>query len=215
MVTHVLYLIINFSSNNYLKFRRVKSSLEIMNSFYKIVMVLGVVACVSSCSNPSRPNYQYMPDMYVPISYETYGAVEFLPSGMAAEQPVANTIPRGWMPYNYDNTPDGKAAAKLQPSPLDSLNMENDITKGGELYNIYCAICHGSKGDGQGILVQREKFLGVPNYNDVARDITVGDVYHTIYYGLNAMGTYANQLDYTERWQVSEYVMKLKKDLSK
>ncbi len=186
-----------------------------MNRFYKIVMVLGFVAFVSSCANSSRPNYQYMPDMYVPISYETYGKVDFLPSGMAAEQPVANTISRGWMPYNYENTPDGKAAAKLQGSPLDSLNLENDMAKGGALYNIYCAVCHGGKGDGQGILVQREKFLGVPNYSDVARDITVGDVYHTIYYGLNAMGSYANQLDYTERWQVSEYVMKLKKDLSK
>src|SRR5690606_2611168 len=145
----------------------------------------------------------------------TYSKVDFLPSGMEAVQPADHTISRGWMPYKYENTPDGKAAAKLQESPLDSLNMDYNIAKGGELYNIYCAVCHGSSGDGQGILVQREKFLGVPKYNDVARDITVGDVYHTIYYGLNAMGSYANQLNYTERWQVSEYVMKLKKDLSK
>lgn len=192
-----------------------KVRIEIMNSFCKITMVLGFIAFASSCANPDRPNYQYMPDMYVPVSYETYGKIDFLPSGMEAEQPVAHTIPRGWMPYKYENTPEGKAAAKLQASPLDSLNMDNDLAKGGELYNIYCAICHGGTGDGQGTLVKREKILGVPKYNDIARDITVGDVYHTIYYGLNSMGSYANQLNYTERWQVSEYVMKLKKDLSK
>jgi mono/diheme cytochrome c family protein len=29
------------------------------------------------------------------------------------------------------------------------------------------------------------------------------------------MGSYANQLNHEERWQVAEYVMKLKQDLTK
>ena len=86
---------------------------------------------------------------------------------------------------------------------------------GGELYGIYCAICHGNKGDGQGNLVKREKILGVPSYADAGRNISVGSTYHVIYYGQNAMGSYANQLNETERWQVAEYVMKLKEDLTK
>jgi hypothetical protein len=44
----------------------------------------------------------------------------------------------------------------------------------------------------------------------------VGTAYHTIYYGLNAMGSYASQLaSEEEMWQVSEYVMQLKQDLTK
>ena len=104
----------------------------------------------------------------------------------------------------------------MDTSPLDSLNQEENLARGAELYAIYCAICHGVKGDGQGTLVKREKILGVPSYADAARNITVGSTYHTIYYGLNSMGSYASQFaNEEEMWQVSEYVMKLKEDLTK
>ncbi|MEH6682484.1 MAG: cytochrome c [Sediminicola sp.] len=186
-----------------------------MSSFSKIVIVLGLVCTVAACADKNSPNYQYMPNMYEPVGYETYQKVDFLPNGMEAGLPVENTIPRGWMPYEFANTPEGKEMAKLQPSPLDSLQSEENMGKGMQLYTIYCAICHGDKGDGQGNLVQREKILGVPSYGDPVRNLEVGGVYHTIYYGLNAMGSYANQLNHEERWEVSEYVMKLKEDLTK
>ena len=98
-------------------------------------------------------------------------------------------------------------------SPLDSTQV--DLKVGKELYDIYCGICHGNKGAGQGTLVKREKILGIPSYADVARAITEGSIYHTIYYGKNAMGSYANQLNEEERWQVVAYVLKLKADLEK
>jgi mono/diheme cytochrome c family protein len=89
------------------------------------------------------------------------------------------------------------------------------MKRGKELYSIYCAVCHGNKGDGQGILMKREKILGIPSYSDVGRAITEGSTYHTIYYGKNSMGSYAGQLNEEERWQVTHYVMKLKSDLEK
>ena len=93
-------------------------------------------------------------------------------------------------------------------SPLDSTQV--DLARGKELYDIYCGICHGNKGDGQGNLVKREKILGIPSYADVGRAITEGSIYHTIYYGKNAMGSYANQLNEEERWQVVAYVYEVK-----
>jgi mono/diheme cytochrome c family protein len=185
-----------------------------MNNIWKTGIFLAVVL-FASCKGDDAPNYQYMPNMYEPVGYETYGEVDFLPDGMGAREPAENTIARGFMPYELANDLEGKELARANPSPLDSLNSDTNIAKGGELYAIYCAICHGVRGDGQGTLVQREKILGVPSYADPARDITVGSTYHVIHYGLNAMGSYANQLDYHERWQVSEYVMRLKQDLTK
>jgi len=160
-------------------------------------------------------NYQFMPNMYEPVGYETYGEVGFLPDGQEALVPPANTIPRGWMPYELENTPEGKELARLNSSPLDSLNIEKNLAAGQALYTIYCALCHGDKGDGQGTLVKREKILGVPSYADAARNITVGTSFHTVQYGLNSMGSYAAQMNTHEMWQVSEYVMKLKQDLTK
>ena len=159
-----------------------------------------------------------MPNMYEPVGYETYQGVDngLFPEGTEAMLPVEGTISRGYMPYEFENTQEGKELARLNTSPLDSLKTEDNLAKGMQLYTIYCAICHGDKGDGQGNLVKREKILGVPSYADPARNITVGTTYHTIYYGLNSMGSYASQFaNEEEMWQVSEYVMKLKEDLTK
>ena len=96
-------------------------------------------------------------------------------------------------------------------SPL--LKNEENLTKGKELYAVYCAVCHGSKGDGQGILMTREKFLGIPSYAD--RDITDGSIYHVLMYGKNLMGSHASQVDSKERWQISQYVLSLRENLIK
>ena len=186
-----------------------------MNSFKKIGFVFGLLAVLVSCQDNSKPNYQYMPNMYEAVGYETYQQVDFLPGGQEAMLPPANTIPRGWMPYGIENTPEGKDLARLLVSPLDSMQSEANLAKGAELYTIYCAICHGPKGKGQGTLVKREKILGVPSYDDVARNVSVGTTFHTIQYGLNSMGSYTSQLNTKEAWQVSEYVMQLKQDLTK
>lgn len=183
-----------------------------MKSLFKLGIVLGVAASVTSCFNSSKPNYQYFPNMYESVGYEPYQESDAFPNQKEAQLPAEHTIKRGWLPYNYDNTTEGYDLAKVElMSPLDSLNTEADLANGKELFTIYCAICHGDKGDGNGTLVEREKFLGVPNYAD--RDITEGSVYHVIYYGLNSMGSYAVQLDEKERWQVAEYVMTLKSKL--
>lgn len=186
-----------------------------MNSLKKIIVVFGLLVFLTSCQDDSKPNYQYMPNMYEAVGYETYSEVGILPDNQEALVPPANTVNRGWMPYRYENTPEGKELARAMASPLDSLQRDVNLAKGAELYDIYCAICHGSKGKGQGTLVKREKILGVPSYDDAARNITVGTTFHTMQYGLNSMGSYASQMSTEEMWQVSEYVMELKKDLTK
>ena len=43
-----------------------------MKSVYKITFLIGITILVSSCHDKSKPNYQYMPNMYESVSYETY-----------------------------------------------------------------------------------------------------------------------------------------------
>ncbi|MDC1064450.1 cytochrome c [Flavobacteriaceae bacterium] len=103
--------------------------------------------------------------MYESVGYSTYQESDAFSNGIEAQIPVEGSIPRGWVPYEYSDTNEGYESAKVNLlSPLE-LNDEN-ISEGKELYNIYCAVCHGSKGDGQGILMTREKFLGIPSYAD-------------------------------------------------
>jgi mono/diheme cytochrome c family protein len=179
-----------------------------MKSVYKIAFLALMGVTVSSCFNNKKPNYQYMPQMYESVAHETYSESDaFTRGGVEAQLPPKGTINRGFEPYEYENSTAGYELAKANlKSPLDSLAYNEDKAKG--LYGIYCAICHGDKGDGKGKLVKQEKFLGVPSYKD--RVITEGSIFHVQTYGLNAMGSYANQLNANERWLVAHYVMKLK-----
>ncbi|WJJ96783.1 c-type cytochrome [Algibacter luteus] len=183
-----------------------------MKSLFKILAIAVVIVSVS-CNKSTAPNYQFMPNMYESVGYETYGEAAF-PNGVEAQLPAEGSIPRGYVPFDIENTTDGYNLAKeTLKSPLDSTVV--DLERGKELYDIYCGICHGNKGKGQGTLVKREKILGIPSYDDAGRAINEGSIYHTIYYGKNAMGSYANQLNEEERWQVVSYVLKLKADLEK
>ncbi|UPS93148.1 c-type cytochrome [Bizionia sp. M204] len=155
-----------------------------------------------------------MPNMYQSVGYETYSETSAFRNGVEAQLPAEGSVPRGHIPFDIDNTLDGFNEAKATlKNPIDSLQF--DKIRGKELYDIYCGICHGTKGDGQGNLVKREKILGIPSFDDVGRAITEGSIYHTIYYGKNAMGSYANQLNEEERWQVTAYVLELKANLEK
>ncbi len=181
-----------------------------MKSLIKI-LVLAVIFVAVSCKKDTAPNYQFMPNMYESAGYETYGEAAFQ-NGVEAQIPAQGSIPRGFVPFDIENSTEGYELAKATlTSPLDSTQV--DLEHGKQLFDIYCAICHGNKGKGQGNLVKREKILGIPNYAD--REITEGSIYHTIYYGKNAMGSYANQLNEEERWQVVSYVLKLRADLVK
>ncbi|MCA0349191.1 MAG: cytochrome c [Flavobacterium sp.] len=186
-----------------------------MKNLLKIIVIFGITVSITSCKNDLKPNYQYMPNMYESVAYETYSESDAFnsPTGLKGKEGQLvpqGAVKRGFQPYEYPNTTEGYEMAKANlKSPLDSLGL--DLKKGQELFEIYCAICHGKAGDGKGKLVTQEKFLGVPSYKD--RQITEGSIFHVITYGLNSMGSHANQLDTQERWQVVAYVQKLKSEL--
>ncbi|MDG2504265.1 MAG: cytochrome c [Flavobacteriaceae bacterium] len=173
-----------------------------------LILVLGI----QSCSDNSRPNYQYFPNMYEPVGYETYADSDAFANGIEAQIPVDGSIARGWEPYDYPDTNEGYEAAKANLNSTIEITDANQAN-GKELYSIYCAVCHGNKGDGQGILMTREKFLGVPSYAD--REITPGSIYHVLMYGKNAMGSHAGQVNAEERWQIAHHVMELRSKLVK
>tara|TARA_B100001113_G_scaffold236834_1_gene194724 strand:- start:45 stop:599 length:555 start_codon:yes stop_codon:yes gene_type:complete len=184
-----------------------------MNYNFKILLLFSFI--FQSCwIDKSKPNYEFMPNMYESLSYEAYSESPIFEDSLSARLPVEGTIPRGYSLYEFEDTNEGYDLAKKElTNPY--VFSEDDMLKAKELYTVYCGICHGSKGAGQGILVKREKILGIPSYADQGRAITSGSTYHVIYYGKNTMGSYANQLNEKERWMVTSYVMKLKSELSK
>ena len=183
-----------------------------MKSLINTFILVVIITSLFSCQNKRKPNYQFFPNMYEPVGYEAYGEYDVFPNKQEALVPPEGTIARGHSLYYYANTNDGYNSA-LKNLKTDLSSSEIDLKRGKELYEIYCGICHGNTGAGQGKLVKREKILGVPSYAD--RPITTGSIYHVTYYGKNSMGSYANLLNEEERWQVTAYVEAVRKELLK
>ncbi len=187
-----------------------------MKNILQIAFIGLFLITLTSCQydKSTKRSIQYMSDtdMYTAVPYDAYSSNPYFSNGISAQLPVEGTIARGMTVYEFPNSEIGYQAAKDSlRSPL-TLNEKN-LSNGKNNYDIYCAICHGDTGDGQGPLVTNEKFLGVPNYKD--RDITQGSTYHVIMFGRNMMGSHASQLNDKERWQVVQYVEKLRADLIK
>ncbi|MEN8856553.1 MAG: cytochrome c [Flavobacteriaceae bacterium] len=182
-----------------------------MRKYIKFSIALLVLATIVSCSDKRERQLQYMPDMYVAVPYEA-DAEKGNTGASSNLKPVAGTIARGNVPYEYaDTNADYEKAKTVLKSPLvqDDANLE----QGKKMYTIYCVSCHGKKGDGNGYLSQADKFAGIPSYKD--RDITEGSIYHVIMYGKNLMGSHSSQLTNKERWQIVQYVGQLRNDLLK
>ncbi len=120
-----------------------------MKSLFKITLVVIAMIAIVSCKKDTRPNYQFMPNMQAPVGYETYGEYDIFPGEQSAMLPVEGTIARGYSLFDYGSSNEEYLRAKAElMSPLDSAQV--DLARGKELYDIYCGICHGNKGDGQG-----------------------------------------------------------------
>lgn len=169
-------------------------------------------------SQPRNPVKGTVPRGYAGLvahdgSYvSTDDAVLSTMENMGGHNGIAYT-PNGHVPYYYPDTEEGRTLATQQirfnPFPI----TQNGIARGQELYNIYCGICHGDKGDGAGYLVRDNggKYPAQPaNFLDSAFvNSSNGRYYHGIVYGKNAMGGYADKLSYEERWQVIHYIRSL------
>jgi hypothetical protein len=127
-----------------------------MKSVYKLTLLVSIALLVSSCHDKSEPNYQYMPNMYEHVSYNTYQQSDAFKNGKEGQLPAEGTINRGFEVYEYPDTPEALIAVKAAnlKSPLGTLS-EKDMEKAKVLYEIYCAICHGDAGDGQGQYLSR------------------------------------------------------------
>jgi mono/diheme cytochrome c family protein len=184
-----------------------------LNKLAKLAVVLTVIS-VTSCKEEGGLAPEYMPDMYRSPSIETYvdyGELrgkqgdEKLINTMTAKQPVEGTIPRGFTPYGYENTIEGyEAAGDSLTSPF--AYTEKTVSEGKELYGMFCVHCHGKTGQGDGTLVERDKFPPVPTKFSPSLELPEGKMFHTITYGKGLMGSHSSQLNKDEIWKLIHYI---------
>jgi mono/diheme cytochrome c family protein len=84
------------------------------------------------------------------------------------------------------------------------------IRRGKERFGIYCAVCHGASGDGNGITAQ----YGVPVANNVNAKLNAispetypdGRLFEVITNGKGLMGGYGYNIPVRDRWAIIAYI---------
>jgi len=194
----------------------------------KIAIITGVVTAsllLGSCRDKNSAGHAYMPDMAYSRAYETYAALDSLKfTGDTLERggkiyydrmPVAGTVAREDMPaypLTIDKVGDtaNYVSSKSIPNPLPALSAV-DYLEAARLYLVNCGICHGDKLDGNGPLYNggNGPYLAAPKNliaDPVVAKMPDGQMFYSITYGKNAMGSYASQLSTKQRWMIIHYI---------
>jgi len=169
----------------------------------RILMTVLISMSLSACMvKHAEPYYSYAPDMHYSPGLKAQKIGSMRP-------PVEGTIPRGFLPYPY--TTMDQAKLNLNPMP----NSKNVMLKGQQLFNVYCIVCHGKYGEGDGLVAAmpgwpRPLFPRPPSLQaDKIRDYKDGQIFHIITLGQNLMPSYAEKLNPEERWSIIHYVRAL------
>lgn len=190
---------------------------------------LSIISCIAfavlfviGCSDIQRkPSRVYMPDMAYSRAYETYSVTAEDREALEkkgihfSNVPVAGTIKRGEMfPFLLSKDAAGDTtnyvASKKVANPLPALDSVNGV-EAERLFLVNCGICHGSKLDGNGPLykggdgpypAKPAQLVGDAKYEAMPE----GQMFYSITYGKNKMGSYASQLNTYQRWLVIQYI---------
>lgn len=86
---------------------------------------------------------------------------------------------------------------------------EDVVRRGKERYEIFCAMCHGPVGDGDGMIVRRG-YRRPPSYHeDRLRQARVGYFFRVMTEGFGAMPPYRSQVPVQDRWAIAAYIRAL------
>lgn len=183
-------------------------------------------------------------DMAEQPRYSPHQPSAFFEDGSSARPLVEGTVARGGGPsdgYEFYRSPmsttaahaaasihggEGNAAAADFPEdfPRGGEDLRRALERGRERFNIYCSVCHGETGAGDGMIVQRG-FIRPPAFYPLAKDergdpdlyrreqnllaVPPGYFVDKITNGYGAMYSYAARVAPADRWAIAAYVQVL------
>lgn len=171
-------------------------------------------------------------DMQDTPRYEVYEKSEFYADGRASRDLPEGTVARGNLredkafytgkkqttgaattaPAQTMTDAQGNTVVTSFPDAIEEFPLpitEELINRGQERYNIYCSVCHGPTGKGDGMVVRRGYPQPPTYHDDRLRNAPVGHFYDVITNGWGKMNSYAGQIPVHDRWAIVAYIRAL------
>ncbi|MEY4565958.1 MAG: hypothetical protein RLY14_928, partial [Planctomycetota bacterium] len=137
------------------------------------------------------------------------GQTAATPAPAAAQAPAAAPAAPGEI--NLDALP------WVNEFPQGVVSEEN-MARGKQRFEIYCAACHGIGGSGDGLVArtaaEKSPSTWVPPtslHEEKIRNQPIGRIFHTITNGKGKMGGYSSQVNAADRWAIALYVRALQR----
>ena len=147
-------------------------------------------------------------DMHDQAKYEPLEPSVIFANGMASRPLIEGTVARGHLradPVYYSGIgPDGQFVDAL-PMAMDVALLE----RGQSRFDVFCAPCHGRRGDGKGMIVQRGFKQPTSFHDPRIRGTALGQFYDIMTNGFGEMSNYSSQISPEDRWAIAAYMRAL------
>jgi len=132
---------------------------------------------------------------------------QFFRDGATALPPVEGTVARGQLQSDtafFQGEINGRLVTGFPIAITKPL-----LERGRERYEIFCSVCHGRVGDGNGMVPQRG-FPPPPTYHQPRlRNAPPGYLFGVITHGYGVMYSYADRVPAADRWAIVAYIRAL------
>ena len=168
-----------------------------------------------------KPPLEVFPDMDRQAKLRPQEPIDFFANGFSSQLPPAGTIARSepiqtanGAVYRFEDSPvnTGRITGTTNFIETNPLRRERRrcLQRGRERFDIYCAPCHGTLGDGNGIIKKIGDMPAVANLHDKRIvQMTDGEIFNTITYGKGLMGAYGPLMPAQDRWAAVAYLRAL------
>ncbi len=169
---------------------------------WRQVVWAGVAAALLAGGAGCKQKMSYQP------RYDPLERSETFNDRSSARPLPAGTVARGFLrddPEVFLGRKENGDYATEFPFPI----TEEVMRRGQERFTIYCTMCHGFSGYGNGMIVQRG-FSPPPSFHaPETREKSVGYYFAVITNGYGAMPGHAHQIPVSDRWAIVAYVRAL------
>lgn len=190
-----------------------RRGLRISNGKTGLALILIILAFLTGCyrGQPSKDEPIHLnPNMDTQPKYKPQARSDFFADGSAMREPVEGTVAREWLRedsrYYYGKDENGRF---IEESPVEV--SEEGLYRGRERFNIYCSVCHGAVGDGNGIMVKKSYIPPPTFHQDRIRGMPDGEIFEVISNGIRNMPSYRHQIPVKDRWLIISYLRALQK----
>ncbi len=180
-----------------------------MKKFFFIVPLLALLDMGCRGYTSEEPPIHLNPNMDTQRKGKAYRESDFFTDKQYMRAPIEGTIARGELKED-EHFYLGKVSGQLAQSLPQAITIdENFMKRGQHMYERTCAACHGSSGNGDGLVGRRLMVKPTSLHSDYMYGLSPGHYFDVITNGIRTMQPYKHMISETDRWAVVTYIRSL------